>query len=59
MTVKEMITMLQRELTEDEMNLPIYMPDAEWGNCRVSGVHIEYMGRPRKQNEVVVLETDE
>lgn len=55
MTVKEMIDMLQHELSEKEMNLPIYMPDAEWGNCRVSGVHIEYM----KKKEVVVLETDE
>ena len=55
MTVKEMIDMLQRELSKEEMNLPIYIPDEEWGNCRISGVHIERM----KKNEVVVLETDE
>ena len=55
MTVKEMIGMLQHELSEKEMNLPIYMPDEEWGNCRISGVHIERMGK----KEVVVLESDE
>lgn len=59
MTVKEMIMMLQNNLSEEEMNLPIYMPDAEWGNCKVSDYHIERIGRGKSAKEVVVLETNE
>lgn len=60
MTVKELITLLNTELSEEEKNLPICFDDSEWGafDCEIKGYSIQTAKYRKNRTEAVVLEDE-
>ena len=58
MTAKELIQLLDSELTEEEKNLPICFWDSEWGafDCEIKSYSIMTAGRGKNKVEAVVLD---
>jgi hypothetical protein len=60
MTVKELITLLNTELSEEEKNLPICFDDSEWGafDCEIKSYSIQIAKYRKDKTEAVVLEDE-
>ena len=58
MTARELITLLNTELSEEEKDLPICFYDSEWGafDCEIKSYSIQTAGRGKNRIEAVVLD---
>lgn len=58
MTVRQLIQLLDNELTEEEKDLPICFWDSEWGafDCEIKNYSIMTAGKGRDKTEAVVLD---
>ena len=58
MTARELITLLDTELSEEEKDMPICFYDSEWGafDTEIKSYSIQVAGRGRDRIEAVVLD---
>ena len=58
MTARELIALLDTELSEEEKNLPICFDDSEWGafDCEIKSYSIQIAKYGKDRTEAVVLD---
>ena len=58
MTARELIALLDTELSEEEKDLPICFNDSGWGafDCEIKSYDIQTAGRGKNRIEAVVLD---